>query len=89
MLPASRSCTYDRNIGFITSLAGLGRFAARSACHCAVWDRYSRPPPRVAALRLSSREIVEAARPSWRAISRTPFPRARASAISSRSANET
>jgi len=36
-------------------------------------------------LRRSSREIVDADRPSWRAMSRTPSPRARASAICSRS----
>jgi SAM-dependent methyltransferase len=41
----------------------------------------------VAALRLNSRETVDAARPSRRAISRTPKSRASASAISSRSAN--
>ena len=86
MLPASRSCTYSRSAGFVSSLAGFGRIAARSACHCAVWARYSRPPPRVAALRRSSREIVDGDRPSCLAISRTPSPRARASAICSRSA---
>ena len=87
-LPASRSCTYFKRAGFVTSLAGLGRCAARSACHCTVWARYSRPPPRVAALRRSSRETVEGARPSCRAIARTPSPRARASATCSRSAKD-
>jgi hypothetical protein len=86
MLPASRSCTYSRSDGFLSSLAGFGRIAARLACHCAVWARYSRFPPRVAALRRNSREIVDADRPSCRAISRTPCPRARANAICSRSA---
>jgi len=57
------------------------------ACHCAVLARYSRPPLRVAALRLNSRETVDAARPSRRAISRTPKSCASASAISSHSAN--
>jgi hypothetical protein len=86
--PASRSCTYALSAGCITSFAGFGRRAARSACHCAVVARYSSPPPRVAALRRSSREIVDAARPSRRAISRTPCPCARQSATSSRSAND-
>lgn len=88
MLPASLSWTYSSNAGFVWSLAGFGRRAERSACHCAVIARYSKPPPRVAALRRSSREIVEGARPSCRAISRTPSPRARASARCSRSAND-
>src|SRR5215218_6964188 len=72
----------------IASLAGFGRRAERSACHCAVVARYSRPPLRVAALRCSSREIVDGARLSWRAISRTPCCCARQIAISSRSAND-
>ena len=59
------------------SFAGFGRRAARSACHCAVVARYSRPPPRVAALRRSSREIVDAARPAG---GRSPAPRAPAPA---------
>ena len=50
--------------------------------------RYSSPPLRVAAFRRSSREIVDAARPSRRATSRTPCPCARHSAISSRSAKD-
>ena len=45
-------------------------------------------PPRVAALRRSSREIVEGGRPSVRAIARTPSPCPRSSAMSSRSAND-
>lgn len=88
MLPASRSWTYSRNFGLVRSLAGFGLLADRSACHCAVAARYSKPPLRVAALRRSSREIVEGARPSCRAISRTPSPRARPSARCSRSAND-
>ena len=68
--------------------AGLGLRADRSACHCAVVARYSRPPLRVDALRRSSREIVEAARPSRRATSCIAWPCARRRAISSRSANE-
>src|SRR3954463_13627728 len=86
--PASRSCTYASSAGFVASLAGFGRRAAHSACHRAVVARYSRPPPRVAALRRSSRETVDAARPSRRATSRTPCPCARHSATSSRSAND-
>src|SRR5689334_12899077 len=86
--PASRSRTYARSAGFVASFAGFGRRAARSACHWAVVARYSRPPPRVAALRRSSRETVDAARPSRRATSRTPWPCARHSATSSRSAND-
>jgi hypothetical protein len=65
----------------------LGRLARISACHWAVLARYSSPPPRVAALRRSSLEIVDGERPSTRAISRTPQPRARRTAISSRSVN--
>src|SRR3954452_14243938 len=86
--PASRSRTYARSAGFVASLAGFGRCAARSACHWAVVARYSSPPPRVAAWRRSSRETVDAARPSRRATSRTPCPCARHSATSSRSAND-
>jgi hypothetical protein len=72
--PANRSCTYRCNRVLTTSFAGFGRHAARSACHCAVVARYSKPPERVAALRRNSREIVDGARVSWRAISRTPWP---------------
>ncbi len=50
--------------------------------------RYSRPPPRVAALRRSSRETVDPDLPSRRPISRTPQPCARRIASSSRSAND-
>src|SRR3954464_14085657 len=85
--PDRRSCTYVRRAAVVASLALFGRRAARSACHCAVLARYSSPPLRVAALRRNSREIVDAARPSRRAISRMPWPCARHSPISSRSAN--
>jgi len=85
--PDRCSCTYVRSAALVASFAPFGRRDARSACHCAVLARYSSPPPRVAALRRNSREIVEAARPSRRAISRMPRPCARHSAISSRSAN--
>src|SRR3954452_9104158 len=85
--PDRRSCPYVRRAAVVASLALFGRRAARSACHCAVLARYSSPPLRVAALRRNSREIVDAARPSRRAISRMPWPCARHSAISSRSAN--
>src|SRR3954465_1142348 len=86
--PASRSSTEVRKAAFSASFASLGGRAARSACHCAVVARYSRPPLRVAALRRNSREIVEAARPSRRATSCMEQLCARRSAISSRSANE-
>src|SRR5262245_12115055 len=85
--PANRSCTYPRSGAFTASLAAFGRRAARSACHCPVVARYAKPPARVAALRRNSREIVDGARASWRAISRTPWPWARRSAICSRSLN--
>ena len=54
-----------------------------------VFDAFSssRFSPRVAALRLSSCDIVNGDRPNRRATSRTPNPCARQSAISSRSAN--
>ncbi len=77
-----------RDASFVASLAGFGRRARRSACHCAVEARYSSRPLRVAALRRSSREIVDGERPIRRATSRTPIPRARRSAISSRSPND-
>src|SRR5216684_5169160 len=86
-MPANRSCTYRRSFALTASFAGFGRRAARSACHCAVVPRYSKPPARVAALRRNSREIVDGARASRRAISRTPCPWARQSAICSRSVN--
>src|SRR3954447_14363891 len=86
--PASRSCTERRSGSLIASLADFGRRADRSACHCAVMARYARAPLRVAALRRSSREIVDGARSSRRAIWRTPCRCARQSAISSRSAND-
>jgi len=71
-------------------LATFGRLDRRSACHWAVVARYSSDPPRVAALRRSSREIVDGERPAGinLAISRTPHPRACKIAISSRSAND-
>jgi hypothetical protein len=82
--PARRSCTYCRSVSFVASLASFGRLARRSACHWAFVARYSSPPPRVAALRRSSREIVEGERPIRRAISRTPHSLALRMAISSR-----
>src|SRR3954463_15451575 len=85
-LPARRSCTSSRSRGSAASLAVLGRRATSSAFHCATDGRYSSLPPRVAALRRSSREIVDGERPSSRAIARTPLPSARSRAISSRSA---
>ncbi len=88
IVPARRSCTYVRNRGFSASLAILGRRAWRSAFHCATEARYSSLPPRVATLRRSSREIVDAGRLSLRPISRTPRSWILSKAISSRSAND-
>src|SRR5689334_12640704 len=82
------SCVERRRGSLIASLTAFGRRAERSACPCAVVARYARPPLRVAALRRSSREIVDGARLSRRAISRTPCRCARQIAISSRSAND-
>src|ERR687897_2770057 len=70
------------------SFVGFGRRADRSACHWAVVARYSSPPLRVAALRRSSRETVEADRPSRRPISHIEWPWTRRSAISSRSSSD-
>ncbi len=47
------------------------RQASSSAFHCATDTRYSSLASRVAALRRSSREIVDGSRPRLRAISRT------------------
>ena len=88
IVPASRSCTYSRRAWSAASFAIFGRRARRSACHWAAMARYSSPPPRVAAFRRSSREIVDGDRPVRLAISRTPHPRTRKIAISSRSAND-
>ena len=79
--PDSRSCTYSQSRSFATSLATLGRRARRSACHCAIDALYSSRHVRVDALRRSSRETVDGLRCSNRAISRTPRPCARRSAI--------
>src|SRR5665647_2663550 len=86
--PTRRSWTYSRSRSLATSLAVFGRRATSSAFHCATPARYSSFPPRVAALRRSSLEIVDGSRPTQRAISRTPAPCARSTAISSRSAND-
>jgi hypothetical protein len=56
--PFSRVWTYSCSRGLLASFAGLGRLAAVCAFHCAIVARYSRLPPRVAALQRSSREIV-------------------------------
>jgi hypothetical protein len=50
--------------------------------------RYPNEPALVAALRRSSRLIVDGDRPTWRAITRTPQPCAFKMAISSRSAKD-
>ncbi len=41
--PDSRSCTYAQSCSFAASLATLGRWARRSACHCAIDALYSSP----------------------------------------------
>lgn len=86
--PSRRSWTYSRKRGLITSLADLGLLAISSDFHCATDARYSSLPPRVAALRVNSRETVEGLQPIRRAISRTPTSWARRRPTSSRSAND-
>src|SRR5215216_3056323 len=86
--PANLSSTYVRKGALSANFVGFGRRADRSACQWAVVARYSSPPLRVAALRRSSREIVEADRPSRRPISCMEWPCTRKSAISSRSTND-
>ena len=56
--PLSRVCTYSADAGLLASFTGFGRRAATWAFHCATLTRYSNWPPRVAALRRSSRELV-------------------------------
>jgi hypothetical protein len=63
------------------------RQAGSSALHCATDTRYSSSASRVAALRRSSREIVDGSRPSLRAISRTQTSCARGIASCSSSGN--
>lgn len=77
-----------RKVALRASFVGFGRRADRSACHWAVGARYSSPPLQGAALRRSSREIVEADRPSRRPISCMERPWTRRSAISSRSSSD-
>src|SRR6478736_2636430 len=83
--PDSLSCTYSRRCSSSTSFAALGRRAARSAFHCAVDARQSSFPLRVAALRRSSRDIVDGDLPIRIAICRMLIPSARRTAMSSRS----
>jgi hypothetical protein len=52
----------------VAGFAGLGRLARSYASACAVVAR--QPPPRRSALRRSSRETVDGARPRRRAITR-------------------
>ena len=87
-VPARRSCTERRRRSVVASLALFGRLARRGLCHGAVDARYARPPRRVAALRHRSRETVDGALRTRRAMSRTPAPCARRIAISSRSAQD-
>lgn len=77
-----------RSRSLTASFAGFGRRACRSAFRWAVEARYCSFPPRVAALRRSSLEMVDADRPNRRPISRTPASCARINAMSSRSAND-
>jgi hypothetical protein len=89
--PPSADATEPTSVRKVTlraSFVGFGRRADRSACHWAVVARYSSPPLRVAALRRSSREIVEADRPSRRPIACMEWPWTRRSAISSRSSSD-
>jgi len=72
----------------VTSLAAFGRRARRSACHWAIEALYSSRQVRVDVLRRTSREIVDGLRTRRRAMSRTPSPRARSIAMSSRSEND-
>src|SRR6478735_7100758 len=83
--PDSLSWTYSRRCSCSTSFAVLGRRAARSAFHCAIDARYSSFPLRVAALRRSSRDIVDGDLPIRIAICRMLIPSARRTAMSSRS----
>jgi hypothetical protein len=78
----SLASTTARNLGARTNLHGLGRAARRSAAASARWARYRRRPP----LRASSRDTVDGARPSRRAIARQESPVATPRLISSRSA---
>ena len=80
---SSRSCTQPRSSSFPASLAVFGRRARTSARYCAAVARYN-PVPEL--FRAISRLTVDAARPSSRAICRTPFRAATPTAISSRSA---
>jgi hypothetical protein len=78
----SLASTTARSRGSTASLDGLGRAARRSAAASARWARYRERPP----LRASSRDTVEGARPSRRAIARLELPAATPRLISSRSA---
>jgi hypothetical protein len=81
----SRSCsTFSRSTRLLTSLATLGRDARSYARACAAVARYR---PCRSTLRSSSREIVDALRPSRTPIERIDSPAARPTEISSRSAN--
>jgi len=72
----------------VQALPALGGEQLAPRAHWAVVARYSSPPLRVAALRRSSLEIVDAARPRWRATSCMLRPCAPSRPISSRSINE-
>ena len=87
-LPSKRSCTQRRRRELVASFDGFGLLALSSAFHCATEFRYPSLPPRVAALRVNSRETIGGLRSICRAISRTPMPWAEGSPISPRSAND-
>src|SRR4051812_6025342 len=92
LLRTSEVSAREAVVGWLLDPSAEVRHAVASAIeqaapHGAV-SGTARPPLRVAALRRSSREIVDGARLSRRAISRTPCRCARQIAISSRSAND-
>jgi len=73
-----------RSRGLVASLAGFGRCARRRDARCATAARYRRRPP----LAATSRDTVDGALPSLRAIQRSDTPWAIPREISSRSAND-
>src|SRR3712207_1196394 len=87
----SLSCTASASRAS-SSLNGLGRRARSPARLCAAYGAYparlARPAADTGPLRLSSRLIVDGARPSWAAIARIDAPASRRSAICNRSSND-
>lgn len=72
-LPGEAIWTKSRSRGLVTNFAVFGRLAASWAFHWATVARYSSFPPRVAALRRSSRLIVPGSL-KWRAMWQSPCP---------------